>query len=263
MAAGLPQSKPSKSQRWMAREMSQSFYNLILKVVSLLPYSSSWKESKSSPHWKERKLHNSMSTRKKRSRIKLPTISTHSSIHLLTNPSLPQNIWSKNGQNYTQKLIALPSHREIFNRIFSITDRWNRQDSKSNEIWITQRITLTLVDTEFCIQRQRIYIFFFFCPFRATPEACGGSQTRGQIGATAAGPHHSHSNARSKLRLWPTHSSQQHGILNPLSEARDWTRNLMAPSQICFCCATIETPRECTFKSNICGKFIHGKVTRY
>ena len=38
------------------------------------------------------------------------------------------------------------------------------------------------------------------------------------------------------------HSSQQHQILNPLSEARDWTHNLMVPSWIRFCCSTTETP---------------------
>ena len=30
------------------------------------------------------------------------------------------------------------------------------------------------------------------------------------------------------------HSSRQCWIINPLSEARDWTRNLTVPSQICF-----------------------------
>ena len=34
--------------------------------------------------------------------------------------------------------------------------------------------------------------------------ACGGSQTRGRIGAEAAGLRHSHSNAESKLHLQPT-----------------------------------------------------------
>ena len=34
--------------------------------------------------------------------------------------------------------------------------------------------------------------------------ACGGSQARGQIGATAAGLHHSHSNVGSEPRLRPT-----------------------------------------------------------
>ena len=37
------------------------------------------------------------------------------------------------------------------------------------------------------------------------------------------------------------HSSRQCPIFNPLSEARDQTRNLMVPSQICFCCATTGT----------------------
>ena len=44
-------------------------------------------------------------------------------------------------------------------------------------------------------------LFFFFCLFRATPMAYGGSQARGQIGVVAAGLHHSHINVRSKLRL--------------------------------------------------------------
>ena len=39
------------------------------------------------------------------------------------------------------------------------------------------------------------------------------------------------------------HSSWQCQILNPLSEARDWTHNLMVPSQVCFCCTTMGTPK--------------------
>jgi len=38
------------------------------------------------------------------------------------------------------------------------------------------------------------------------------------------------------------HKSWQRQILNPLSEARDWTHNLMVPSQIRFHCATMGTP---------------------
>ena len=45
--------------------------------------------------------------------------------------------------------------------------------------------------------------FFFFLLFRATPLAYGSSQARGQIGAIAASYSHSHSNAKSKPRLWP------------------------------------------------------------
>ena len=44
-----------------------------------------------------------------------------------------------------------------------------------------------------------IFILFFSnFIFRAVPVAYGGSQARGQIGAVAAGLHHSHSNARSE-----------------------------------------------------------------
>ena len=47
------------------------------------------------------------------------------------------------------------------------------------------------------------YLFYFilFYLFRAAPVAYVGSQARGLIGATAASLCHSHSNARSKLRL--------------------------------------------------------------
>ena len=44
--------------------------------------------------------------------------------------------------------------------------------------------------------------FFFF--FRTAPAAYGSSQARSQIGAVAAGLHHSHSNAGSKPHLRPT-----------------------------------------------------------
>ena len=37
------------------------------------------------------------------------------------------------------------------------------------------------------------------------------------------------------------HSSRQHRILNPMSEARDQTQNLRVPSWICFCCPTMGT----------------------
>ena len=72
-------------------------------------------------------------------------------------------------------------------------------------------------------------LFFVFCLFAiswAAPVACGGSQARGLIGVVATAtqdPSH-------VCNLH--HSSQQRWIPNPLSEARDRTRNLMIPSQI-------------------------------
>ena len=46
-----------------------------------------------------------------------------------------------------------------------------------------------------------------------------GSQARGRIGATATGLHHSTPDLSCVCDLH--HSSRQHQILNPLSEARD------------------------------------------
>ena len=48
------------------------------------------------------------------------------------------------------------------------------------------------------------FLFFIFGLFRAATKAYGGSQARGQIRATAAGLHHSHSNPRPERCLRPT-----------------------------------------------------------
>ena len=49
-----------------------------------------------------------------------------------------------------------------------------------------------------------MYLFIYFCCFRATPEVYGSSQAKGPIGAAAAGLNHSHSNVSSELRLQST-----------------------------------------------------------
>ena len=90
-----------------------------------------------------------------------------------------------------------------------------------------------------------LFCFVLFLSFSRdapapAPVASGGSQAKGLIGAVAAGLHHSHSHshARSEPRLRPTpqlrlhHSSGRRRILNPLSEAKDRTRNLLVPSGI-------------------------------
>lgn len=55
-----------------------------------------------------------------------------------------------------------------------------------------------------------------------------------RTGATAAGPPHNHSNARSEMRcVWDLHhSSLQWQIINPLNETRDGTRVLRDTSLI-------------------------------
>ena len=86
--------------------------------------------------------------------------------------------------------------------------------------------------------------FFFFCLFRANPEAYESFQARVLAGAAVTSPHHRHSNAGS---LDPSrvcdlhHSSRQRWIPDPLSEARDQTRVLVVTSQIRVRCATTGT----------------------
>ena len=80
-----------------------------------------------------------------------------------------------------------------------------------------------------------MYLFFclfVFGLFRAGPVAHGGSQARGQIGATAEGLRHSHSNAGSEPSLPPTPQFMQPQILNPLREARDRTHVLVDANQV-------------------------------
>ena len=83
---------------------------------------------------------------------------------------------------------------------------------------------------------------FFFFLFRPTPVAYGGSQARGSIGATAAGLHIATATQDPSRTCDLYHSSRQCRMFNPLSKARDQTRNHMVPSRIPFCCATIRTP---------------------
>ena len=75
----------------------------------------------------------------------------------------------------------------------------------------------------------------FFCLFMATPMAYGSSQARGQIRATVAGLHHSHSNTGSEPCLQPV----PHLIAMPDPRPTEWARDsigiLVDTIQICFC----------------------------
>ena len=51
------------------------------------------------------------------------------------------------------------------------------------------------------ISEVSLFFFFVFSLFRAAGAAYGGSQSRGLIGAVAAGLHQSHNNARSERHL--------------------------------------------------------------
>ena len=83
--------------------------------------------------------------------------------------------------------------------------------------------TIYKIDKQgFTLEHKELYSlpcggFFVFFFFKATPMAYGRSQAGGRTGAAAASLHH---------------SSWQHRILNPLSEARDQTHILMDTNQV-------------------------------
>ena len=80
----------------------------------------------------------------------------------------------------------------------------------------------------------------FLFLFRAAPVAYESSQSRGWIRATASSLCHSHSNAGSKLHLWPRPQLMAMELLNPLSQG--W--NLHPQGTITFLThwATMGTP---------------------
>ena len=88
----------------------------------------------------------------------------------------------------------------------------------------------------------RINSFFFFVFFRAKPAAYGGYQARVQSELQLPAYTTATATWYPSLICNLHHSSQQCGILNPLSEARNQTHNFMVPSWIRFCCATMGTP---------------------
>ena len=82
--------------------------------------------------------------------------------------------------------------------------------------------------------------FLFVCLFfRAVPLACKDSQARGRIGTTAAGLHHSHSNAGSETATHGNVRSLTNGVRARIQPA---TCTLTDTSQIHFHCATLGTP---------------------
>ena len=87
--------------------------------------------------------------------------------------------------------------------------------------------------------KENLFFFFFsprsFCLFRAAPVACGGSQTRGLIGAVAVSLHQSHSDARSEPHLT---STTAHGNTGSLTH---WARQGMEPATSWFLVGFIST----------------------
>ena len=87
-----------------------------------------------------------------------------------------------------------------------------------------------------------LFIYFCFLLFRAAPTAHGGSQARGGMGPVAGAYTTATATPDQSRACSLHHSSWQCRMLNPLSEARDQTHNLMFSSRIGFCCSTMGTP---------------------
>ena len=87
------------------------------------------------------------------------------------------------------------------------------------------------------------FLFSFFCFFKTTPMAYGGSQARGPSRATTASLRHSHT--RSELCLWPT--SRQRQILNLLSETRDRTTTMWFLVGVISAAPQRALPFSCTY----------------
>ena len=76
------------------------------------------------------------------------------------------------------------------------------------------------------------FFFFGFCIFMTIPLTYWGSQARSWIGAVADGCTTATATPDLSRVYNLHHSSRQRWILNPLSEARDWTNILMDPSLV-------------------------------
>ena len=106
---------------------------------------------------------------------------------MVTDSEITLTLSKKNG--WPESLVILSLNPFLFNT--------------NSSILVFQSILLLLL----------FFFFFFFLLYRAALPAPTGSQARGRIGATAAGLHHSHSNAGSKLSATYTTAQDNAGSL--------------------------------------------------
>ena len=87
-------------------------------------------------------------------------------------------------------------------------------------------------------------LFFVFLSFFLGPHPRHMEGPRQGVESELSLPAYTRATAKQNLScVCDLHySSWQRRILNPLSEARDWTHNLTVPSRIRFCCAITGTP---------------------
>ena len=102
------------------------------------------------------------------------------------------------------------------------------------------------------LRRASNFCFFvsLFCFLGAKPVAHGGSQARGLIRATAADPHHSHRDTRSKPCLRPTPQLTATPDPSPTERGPDRPRKLMDTSQVRSRCVMTGTSLFIAFASS-------------
>ena len=136
--------------------------------------------------------------------------------HLTTSSLKQHSLWNKNIlSNHYFLFFLLPTLNLLPNSLYSIYKVLH----ESIYVFVIPRYNIIAL----CFLLFCFVLFFFLWP---TPMAYGSSQARGQIRAMAA-------------TMWDPshvcnlhHSSWQCQILNPLSETRNWTCNLMETSFI-------------------------------
>ena len=98
------------------------------------------------------------------------------------------------------------ARREVRKPILYVMVRYSEVGPLKVDQSCQQRKHMDNKMTKFFLELQMFlnfyFILFYFAFLRATPVVYGGSQSRGEIGGTAAGLHHSHT--RSEPRLRPT-----------------------------------------------------------
>ena len=133
---------------------------------------------------------------------------------------------------------------EIHNAMNTKGKRFQVGQSPSFSCWLLEPLSpCPTKPRTLCEGYQNLLCLHTATQSNSTVTAYGSSQARGRMGATAASIYHSHGNARSKPRLWPTPQLKATlDLYKPLGKARERTRILMDPSWISYPWATMGTP---------------------